>query len=60
MVKRTGGGYFNVLLIDVAIAFRPIGLDSRQPGLVRKEGQIVYNGNMIEKVVTCGNQEYVS
>ena len=44
---------------DGAIACRPIGLDRIQLGLVREEGKIVNHGNMKEKVVTFGNQEYV-
>ena len=56
---RRGRGIFKILLTDGAIACKPIDLDRSQLGLVREEGQILYHGNMKERVVTFGNQELV-
>ena len=44
-----------ILPTDGARAWRPIGLDRRQIGLVREEGQIVEYENMEERVVTFKN-----
>ena len=48
-----------ILPTDGARACRPIGLDRRQLGMEREEGEIVDHGNMKERLVTFGNQEYV-
>ena len=41
---------FKILPIDGAKVCKPIGLDRRQLGLVREEGQFVDIGNMRKKV----------
>jgi hypothetical protein len=46
----------SVLSRDDDRAWKPIFL---KLGLVRKEGHIVDQGNMNERVVTFGNQKYI-
>ena len=52
-------GSFKNLPTDGVRAFRPIALVRRQVRLVREDGQIVDHGNMKERLVTYGNQDYV-
>ena len=39
--------------------YRPIGLDMKQLGLVREEGENVDHETVKERVVTFGKQDYV-
>ena len=52
-------GSFKILPTDGARACKPNCLDKRQLGLVREEGEMVDHGNMKERVVTFGNQDYL-
>ena len=48
-----------ILPMDGAHYCRPIGIDRRQHGLAREEGQIVKHGNMRKRVVNFRKLKYV-